>query len=74
MAGVPNHEVQECLMYGVQDLVRLGHHLLVPPDHAPCPGVPMPPPWLEVGGNLFHILNHQHYQKVLVNIYTFCLG
>ena len=73
MVGVPNHDVQERLLFGIQDLVRLGHHLLVPPYHAPCPAVPMTPYWLEVIGQLFHLLNHQHYKKVLVNIYIFWL-
>ena len=69
VVGVPNYDVQERLLFGIQDLF----HLLVSPDHAKCPAVPIPPPWLEVGGHLFHILNHQHYHKVLINIYTFWL-
>ena len=74
MVGVPNRDVQKCLMFDAQDLVRIGHHLLVPLEHDPCPAVQIPPPWLEVGGHLFHLLNHQYYHKILVNIYTFWLG
>ena len=73
VVGFPDHDIQEHPLFGIQDLVWLGHHLLVPPYHAPCPAVPMTPYWLEVIGQLLHLLNHQHYKKVLVNIHIFWL-
>ena len=74
MVDIPYHDVQESLLFGIQELVRLRHHLLVLPYHAPCPAVPMPPPWLEVGVHLFYLLNHHNYRKVLVASFTFWLG
>ena len=74
VVGFTDHEVQERPLFGIQDLVRLEHHLPVLTDHAPCPAVSMPPPWLEVIGHFFHLINHYQYREVLVNIYTFWLG
>ena len=74
VVGVPDQDVQERLLFGIQYLVWLEHHLLVLPYHAPCPAVPMPPPWLEVGGYLFYLLNHHNYRKVFVALTTYWLG
>ena len=57
VVGVPDHDVQERPMFDIQDLIQIVHHLMVLPDHPLCTAVPIPPPWLEVIGNLFHRLN-----------------
>ena len=41
--------------------------------HDPCPTVPTPLPWLEVGGHVFHPINHHNYREVLVALSTFWL-
>ena len=53
--GVPEFDVQEYPPVGSQDLIWLGRHLSVNPEHDPCPTTPTTLPWMEVGN---HVLKY----------------
>ena len=70
MVGIPDHDVQEILLFVIQELVRLRHHLLVLPYHAPFPAVPIPPPWLEVA---LHLYCHSGQEGLIFPARDICL-
>ena len=74
MVGFPNCDIQEFPSVSIQEVVHVGHPLLVLPDYDTCQAVLCPPPLLEVGVYVLRPLSHSYRHEVLAALSIFHMG
>ena len=72
--GLPDRNIREQASVGIQEVIWLGCHRMVPPYHAPGLAVPPPLPWPEVHYHIFQSFHRNHICYILVSFPPLHMG